>query len=110
MNSRTKFMILFVLYVEQFCMSKYYHSWVWYVEQKSNVIILNNKIDASLACTDFPKCLNQWWPANMNFYDAFTVFNLPDINYEKAPLVYEAKLAIHFTHRIGAMIITLLYN
>jgi cytochrome c oxidase assembly protein subunit 15 len=64
---------------------------------------------ASLACTDFPKCLNQWWPANMNFSDAFTVFNLPDINYEKAPLVYEAKLAIHFTHRIGAMIITLLY-
>jgi len=64
---------------------------------------------ASLACTDFPKCLNQWWPANMNFSDAFTVFNLPDINYEKAPLVYEAKLAIHFTHRVGAMIITLLY-
>ena len=45
----------------------------------------------------------------MNFSDAFTVFNLPDINYEKAPLVYEAKLAIHFTHRVGAMIITLLY-
>ena len=64
---------------------------------------------ASLACTDFPKCLNQWWPASMNFSDAFTVFNLPDINYEKAPLVYEAKLAIHFTHRVGAMIITLLY-
>ena len=22
---------------------------------------------ASLACTDFPKCLNQWWPSNMNY-------------------------------------------
>ena len=65
---------------------------------------------ASLACTDFPKCLNQWWPSNMNYSEAFTVFNLPDINYETAPLVYEAKLAIHFTHRIGALILTLLYS
>ena len=64
---------------------------------------------ASLACTDFPKCLNQWWPSNMNFSEAFKVFNLPDINYEKAPLGYEAKLAIHFTHRIGALILTGLY-
>ena len=64
---------------------------------------------ASLACTDFPKCLNQWWPSNMNYSEAFKVFNLPDINYEKAPLVYEAKLAIHFTHRIGALILTGLY-
>ena len=64
---------------------------------------------ASLACTDFPKCLNQWWPSNMNYSDAFTVLNLPNINYETAPMVYEAKLAIHFTHRIGALILTLLY-
>ena len=64
---------------------------------------------ASLACTDFPKCLNQWWPSNMNYSEAFKVFNLPNINYEKAPLVYEAKLAIHFTHRIGALILTGLY-
>ena len=35
---------------------------------------------ASLACTDFPKCLNQWWPANMNYSEAFKVFNLPNIN------------------------------
>ena len=45
----------------------------------------------------------------MNYSEAFKVFNLPDINYEKAPLVYEAKLAIHFTHRIGALILTGLY-
>ena len=64
---------------------------------------------ASLACTDFPKCLNQSWPSNMNYSDAFTVLNLPNINYETAPMVYEAKLAIHFTHRIGALILTLLY-
>ena len=64
---------------------------------------------ASLACTDFPKCLNQWWPENMNYSEAFKVFNLPNINYENAPLVYEAKLAIHFTHRIGALLLTGLY-
>ena len=65
---------------------------------------------ASLACTDFPKCLNQWWPSNMNYSEGFKVFNLPDINYETAPLAYEAKLAIHFTHRVGALILTLLYS
>ena len=64
---------------------------------------------ASLACTDFPKCTNQWWPTDMNFSEGFTIFNLSDINYELAPLPYDAKLAIHFTHRIGALLIILLY-
>jgi len=64
---------------------------------------------ASLACTDFPKCTNAWWPENMNFSKGFTFFNLPSINYELAPLSYDAKLAIHFSHRIGALAITLLY-
>ena len=32
MNSRTKLMALLVLYAEGYCMYKYYHSLVWYVE------------------------------------------------------------------------------
>ena len=64
---------------------------------------------ASLACTDFPKCSNQWWPNNMDFKNGFTIFNLPNINYEGGLLEYNAKLAVHFTHRIGALILSLLF-
>ena len=64
---------------------------------------------ASLACTDFPKCSNQWWPNNMDFKSGFTIFNLPNINYEGGSLEYNAKLAVHFTHRIGALILSLLF-
>ena len=35
---------------------------------------------ASLACTDFPKCLDQWYPKEMVFDGAFNLINLPDIN------------------------------
>ena len=65
---------------------------------------------ASLACTDFPKCGNEWWPSNMNYLEAFTIMNLPDVNYELGPLAYNAKLAIHFTHRFGALILTILFS
>ena len=65
---------------------------------------------ASLACTDFPKCDNSWWPSNMDYKSVFTIFNLPSINYELAPLAYNAKLAIHFTHRLGALFLTGLYS
>ena len=64
---------------------------------------------ASLACTDFPKCLNQWWPSEMSFDKAFTLLNLPDINYEGGYLDYTYKLAIHFTHRVGALILSILF-
>ena len=64
---------------------------------------------ASLACTDFPKCDNSWWPSNMDYKNGFTVFNLPNINYEQAPLIHNAKVAIHFTHRLGALLLTTLY-
>ncbi|MEC9205760.1 MAG: COX15/CtaA family protein [Pseudomonadota bacterium] len=64
---------------------------------------------ASLACTDFPKCLSQWWPSDMNFNKAFTLFNLPDINYEGGYLDYNSKLAIHFMHRFGALILSILF-
>ena len=59
---------------------------------------------ASLACPDFPKCTEQWWPDNMNFDRGFTIFGLPDINYEVNHMEYYAKLAVHFTHRVGALL------
>jgi len=64
---------------------------------------------ASLACTDFPKCLDQWVPKEMIFDGAFNVIGLPDINYEGGFLVYGAKVAVHYIHRITALILTVLF-
>lgn len=64
---------------------------------------------ASLACTDFPKCLNQWYPKEMIFDSAFNLIGLPDVNYEGGILVYGAKVAVHYTHRITALILTFVF-
>lgn len=62
---------------------------------------------ASLACTDFPKCLDQWYPKEMVFDKAFNIFNLPDINYEGGFLAYGAKVAVHYIHRVTALVLSL---
>jgi len=64
---------------------------------------------ASLACTDFPKCLDQWYPKEMVFDGAFDLIGLPDVNYEGGILAYGAKVAIHYSHRITALILTVIY-
>ena len=64
---------------------------------------------ASLACTDFPKCLDQWYPKEMIFNEAFNVINLPDVNYEGGILAYGVKVAIHYSHRITALILTFVF-
>ena len=64
---------------------------------------------ASLACTDFPKCLDQWYPKEMIFNEAFNVINLPDVNYEGGILAYGAKVAIHYSHRVTALILTFVF-
>ena len=62
---------------------------------------------ASLACTDFPKCLDQWYPKEMVFDKAFNIFNLPDINYEGGFLAYGAKVAVHYIHRVTALVLSI---
>ena len=64
---------------------------------------------ASLACTDFPKCAQEWWPDKMNFERGFTILGLPNVNYEIHHMEYYAKLAVHFTHRVGALLLTGLF-
>ena len=64
---------------------------------------------ASLACTDFPKCSQEWYPSNMDFETGFTIANLPDVNYEKIQMSYAGKLAVHYSHRLGALIVLLLF-
>ena len=58
---------------------------------------------AALACADFPKCNASWWP-QMDFYNAFMIELATDLNYEFGRLDSPARVAIHFTHRIWAIV------
>jgi cytochrome c oxidase assembly protein subunit 15 len=58
---------------------------------------------AAVACPDFPTCQRAWWPP-MDFHDAFVLWRGLNIDYEGGVLDNPARMAIHFTHRIGAVI------
>jgi cytochrome c oxidase assembly protein subunit 15 len=58
---------------------------------------------AAVACPDFPTCQQSWWPA-MDFHDAFVLWRGLGIDYEGGVLDNPARMAIHYTHRLGAVI------
>ena len=60
---------------------------------------------AAIACPDFPTCQASWWP-DMDFGHAFVLWHAPTVNYEGGVLGNTARVAIHFTHRLGALIAT----
>jgi len=62
---------------------------------------------AAVACPDLPTCQAQWLPP-MDFADGFDIFQHIGPNYLGGVMTNEARVAIHMSHRIGA-IITLLY-
>jgi cytochrome c oxidase assembly protein subunit 15 len=61
---------------------------------------------AAVACLDFPTCQREWWPT-MDFGDAFVLWRGLGINYEGGVLDHPARTAIHFMHRLGALLATL---
>lgn len=61
---------------------------------------------AAVACPDFPRCQASWWP-EADYRDAFVVWRGLGINYEGGVLDTGARVAIHFTHRLGALVATL---
>lgn len=62
---------------------------------------------AALVCSDFPTCQNSWWPM-MDFSNGFTFWTGLGKNYEFGLLEPAARTAIHFTHRIGAVLTLLI--
>jgi cytochrome c oxidase assembly protein subunit 15 len=58
---------------------------------------------AAVACPDFPTCQHSWWP-RMDYRDAFVLWRGLDIDYEGGVLANPARVAIHFTHRLGALV------
>ena len=59
---------------------------------------------AALACPVLPGCLGQLWPQEAEFGEAFVLWRGLGINYEGGVLDATARVAIHLTHRLGALI------
>jgi len=60
---------------------------------------------AAFACgTDFPKCLDQWWPAT-DFREAFVLWRGIGVDYEGGVLDGPARVAIQLAHRGFALVL-----
>jgi cytochrome c oxidase assembly protein subunit 15 len=58
---------------------------------------------AAVACPDFPTCQRSFWP-QMDYRDAFVLWRGVRLDYEGGVLANPARVAIHFTHRLGALV------
>ena len=58
---------------------------------------------AAVACPDFPTCQHSWWPP-MDYRNAFVLWRGLGLDYEGGVLENHARVAIHFTHRLGALV------
>jgi cytochrome c oxidase assembly protein subunit 15 len=58
---------------------------------------------ADIACPDFPTCQGAWLPP-MNFTDGFNVGQHIGPNYLGGTMDNAARVAIHFSHRVGAIV------
>lgn len=58
---------------------------------------------AALACTDFPTCRGSWWP-EADYSNAFQIVRKLGMTAEGELLSNEALTAIHWMHRVGAVV------
>jgi cytochrome c oxidase assembly protein subunit 15 len=58
---------------------------------------------AALACTDFPTCHGSFWP-DADYSNAFHVVRELGMTPEGELLSFEALVAIHWMHRVGALV------
>lgn len=61
---------------------------------------------AALACADFPTCHGEWLPP-MDFAAGFNLVQVIGPNYLGGLLDSDARVAIHFAHRAGAVVVLL---
>lgn len=61
---------------------------------------------AAFGCPDFPTCHGEWLPP-MDMSRGFDFFQTIGPNYLGGQLENDARVAIHFSHRIGAIAVTL---
>ncbi len=60
---------------------------------------------AALGCPDLPLCYGEVWPSNMDFGEGFLKWQEVGVNYEGGQLSPSARTAIHFVHRLGAILV-----
>jgi cytochrome c oxidase assembly protein subunit 15 len=60
---------------------------------------------AAVACPDLPTCHGVWWPS-ADYLQGFNIFQHVGPNYLGGLLDNHARTAIHFTHRLGALTVT----
>lgn len=61
---------------------------------------------AALACPDFPTCQGRWWP-EADFLHGFNVLQEVGPNYLGGLMYSEGRIAVHLTHRLGAVLVAL---
>ncbi|MGV8919611.1 MAG: COX15/CtaA family protein [Pseudomonas sp.] len=61
---------------------------------------------AAVACIDLPTCHGEWWP-KADFANGFHLTQHIGPNYLGGQLDSDARTAIHMTHRLGALVVTL---
>ena len=59
---------------------------------------------AALGCPDLPLCYGEVWPSNMDFEEGFLKWQEVGVNYEGGQLSPSGRIAIHFVHRLGAIV------
>ena len=61
---------------------------------------------AAVACLDLPTCQGQWWP-EMDFRHGFDITQHVGPNYLGGQLAAAGRVAIHVSHRLGALVVIL---
>ncbi|WP_310387528.1 COX15/CtaA family protein [Roseateles sp.] len=60
---------------------------------------------AVLACSDFPQCQNGQWLPELDFGHGFTIWRELGVGADGGWLPFAALTAIHWTHRVGALVV-----
>lgn len=63
---------------------------------------------AALACPDFPTCFGDSWNPALDYKEGFVLWRGLGVDYEFGVLNNEARAAIHWVHRIGALVTTII--
>ena len=61
---------------------------------------------AVLACNEFPRCQNSWWP-DMDFEQGFQIWRRLGFTQQGEHISFAALTAIHYVHRMMAIIVLL---
>lgn len=61
---------------------------------------------AVLACSEFPQCQGSWWP-HMDFAQALEIWRPLGYSQDGTPISFQALTAMHFTHRMLALLTVL---